>query len=332
MEKQKRKKYDITQCALYKCRTKRRLSLVLCLDIKELVHISGIVEYHSFEIDKKNSDEKRKITAPNKELKKVQRRILILLQRVIRPEWLISGEKGKCYIDNGKAHINGRYILTMDIRKFYDHCIREAVYQFFVQKMKTSPDVAKILTDISTFNAGIPTGCPTSQLIAFYAYYDMFSEIADVANSHGCVFTLYVDDMTFSCEKPIRISIMIREIDCILRKYKHKPKYSKIKYYRPSEYKPVTGTIISPNQILLAPNSLQHKIYTGFIKLKTKLFDNNETLSIEEGKELQALNGRIQAARNIEQGKYPDIKRIIKKSQAVVRFNMINQNRMKNQQ
>lgn len=320
MKKRSLKKYDITQCALYKCRTKKRLAFLLLLDLKELDHISGIIRYHSFEIDKKDSEEKRKITAPNKNLKKVQRRILFLLQRVIRPDWLISGEKGKCYIDNGKAHVNGQYVLTIDIRKFYDHCVREAVYQFFIQKMKTTPDVAKLLTDISTYNMGIPTGCPTSQLIAFYAYTDMFSEIADIAKENGCVFTLYVDDMTFSSDKPISTAMLIRKIDCTLRKYNHKPKYSKIKYYHPSDYKSITGTVISPKHKLLTPNVLQHKIYTGFIRLKPKLIDGNETLSEEEGKELSTLTGRIQSSCNIEDGKYPEMKRIIKNSQAVARF------------
>ena len=41
---------------------------------------------------------------------------------------LISGEKGKCYIDNGKSHLNSNYFLTMDIKKFYDNCFREYVF------------------------------------------------------------------------------------------------------------------------------------------------------------------------------------------------------------
>ena len=132
------KKYDITQCALYKCRTRKRLEYLLRLDPGGLKIIDGIIGYHKFEIDKKHSDEKREITAPDKTLKAIQRRILYLLQRVIRPEWLISGEKQKCYIDNGKAHLNGKYVLTIDIKKFYDNCTREPVYQFFVQKLETS--------------------------------------------------------------------------------------------------------------------------------------------------------------------------------------------------
>lgn len=223
------KKYDITQCALYKCRTRKRLEYLLRLDPGGLKMIDGIIGYHKFEIDKKHSDEKREITAPDKTLKAIQRRILYLLQRVIRPEWLISGEKQKCYIDNGKAHLNGKYVLTIDIKKFYDNCTREPVYQFFVQKLKTSPDVAEILTNIITYNGGIPTGCPTSQIMAFYAYSDMFSEIFDLAKQHGCKFTLYVDDMTFSSKEPFSSHQLSQMIDRVLRKYGHKPKYPKCK-------------------------------------------------------------------------------------------------------
>lgn len=61
--------------------------------------------------------------------------------------------------------------------------MREPVYQFFLKKLQTSPDVAKILTDIVTYDSGIPTGCPTSRIIAFYAYSDMFTEIFDCAQA-----------------------------------------------------------------------------------------------------------------------------------------------------
>lgn len=133
------RKYDITQCALYKCRTKKRLEHLLCLEPGGLKIIDSIIGYHKFEIDKKHSDEKREITAPDKTLKAIQRRILYLLHRVIRPEWLISGEKQKCYINNGRVHIDGKYVLTVDIKKFYDNCTREPVYQFLFLEIKDFP-------------------------------------------------------------------------------------------------------------------------------------------------------------------------------------------------
>lgn len=302
------KKYDITQCALYKCRTRKRLEYLLRLDPGGLKIIDGIIGYHKFEIDKKHSDEKREITAPDKTLKAIQRRILYLLQRVIRPEWLISGEKQKCYIDNGKAHLNGKYVLTIDIKKFYDNCTREPVYQFFVQKLETSPDVAEILTNIITYNGGIPTGCPTSQIMAFYAYSYMFSEIFDLAKQHGCKFTLYVDDMTFSSKEPFSPHQLSQMIDRVLRKYGHKPKYPKVKYYGPSDYKPITGTVVTPEHSLAVPNGLQKTIYDAFQTVKPLI--GVETCSEEDARQILSLKGQIQAACNIEDGKFPEIRRL----------------------
>ena len=104
MRKEKHK-YDITQCALYKMKSSKQLKKILHINEDEYKDILSIVQYHSFSIDKKDSNEKRNITAPGKRIKEIQNRILQLLQSVERPEWLISGEKGKCYIDNGKKHL-----------------------------------------------------------------------------------------------------------------------------------------------------------------------------------------------------------------------------------
>ena len=54
------RKYDITQCALYKCRTKKRLEHLLCLEPGGLKIIDSIIGYHKFEIDKKHFEEKEK--------------------------------------------------------------------------------------------------------------------------------------------------------------------------------------------------------------------------------------------------------------------------------
>lgn len=300
-------KYPIEQCALYKCRTRKRLESLLTIESGGLKNIQFAIKYRSFEIDKKNSDEKRKITAPEQTLKAVQKRILSLLQRIERPSWLISGEKGKCYIDNGKAHLEASYMLAVDIKKFYDNCRRDGVYHFFLDRLQTAPDVAKILTDIVTYGSGIPTGCPTSQLIAYYAYEDMFTRISQCAESYGCKFTLYVDDMTFSNTQPFAWEKLARDVDIILRQYGHKPKYSKVRFYSRDAAKPVTGTIVNPDHTLDVPNSLQKKIYDNFQSLKDL---NEQGLSEEIVKAKQALLGQIQASQNIDQGRFPEISRL----------------------
>ena len=305
---EKHKKYDITQCALYKCNSPRNFKRILRISDDEYKDIIAIVRYHGFKIDKKDGIEKRDITAPDKRLKEVQARVLHLLCNVERPEWLISGEKGKCYIDNGRKHAHSDYFLTIDIKKFYDNCKREYVYRFFKDRIKMAGDIAGICTDIVTYEGGIPTGCPTSQLVAFYAYEKMFVEIGDVADRYGCIYTVYVDDMTFSASLPFKKQNMLGEIDCILRKYGHKPKYKKVRYYTRGKYVPITGTVITGNHELKVPNRLQKKIYDEFQEIKNL---KGNRLTYVDQKKLASLKGRIQASRNIEGNKFPEISRLV---------------------
>ena len=300
-------KYDITQCALYKKKSSKQLKKVLCITEEEYKDILSIVHYHSFQIEKKDSTEKRNITAPDKRIKEIQTRILKLLQNVERPAWLISGEKGKCYIDNGKSHLNSSYFLTMDIKKFYDNCSREYVFLFFKNRLMMAGDLAGLCTDIVTYDGGIPTGCPTSQIIAYYAYESMFNEIYGIACKYGCKYTVYVDDMTFSSKEPFDLKRMKNEVDCILRKYGHKPKYKKVKYYSKGKSVPITGTIVTGQHELKVPNRLQKRVYDDFQELK---YLGGKDLSDVEIKKLNSLKGRIQASRNIEEGKFPEINRL----------------------
>lgn len=302
-------KYPIHQCALYKCVKKKKLESILTIETGGLRDIQYAIKYHSFEIDKKDSTEKRRITAPNRTLKAIQKRVLTLTQRIERPEWLISGEKGKSYIDNGKAHLESSYMLAIDIRKFYDNCRRDSVYRFFLLSMKTSPDVAAILTDIVTYDNGIPTGCPTSQLIAYYAYEEMFQQICLAAERHKCKFTLYVDDMTFSSSSPFDQHKLAREVDIILRRYGHKPNYRKVKYYSKTKAKPITGTVVTPNHELDVPNKLQKKIYDNFQYAK-ELSGQNEVE--RTAKITRTIRGQIQASREIDPLRFPEIIRMTK--------------------
>ena len=301
------KRYPLHQCALYKCSSPKRLEHYLKLESGELHSLENLIQYHEFPLPKKNSSEFRDITAPAKDLKKVQRRILRLLQRIERPQWLISGERGKSYVDNGRAHINSTYMLAADIKSFYDNCQRDYAYRFFTERLKTAPDVAKLLTDIITYEGGVPTGCPTSQIIAYYAYECMFSEIAQVAERYGCIFTLYVDDMTFSSQTPFDPKQLKREIEIVLLRYGHRLKASKVKYYGCDDAKPVTGTIITKDHRLAAPNQLQQRIVTEFQSLKEHA--NDQVLTPEEKSKYATLQGRIHAARNVEPGIFPEIHR-----------------------
>lgn len=308
----KKKLYSLNQCALYKCSSKKKLAVLLQTDINIFKNISSITNYKNFQVSKKGSSETRTITAPQNEIKKLQSKVFKLLQKVSRPDWLISSQLGKSYIDNGKSHLDSKFLLTIDIKHFYDNCSREYVYNFFRFRLLTPPDISKILTDIVTFEGGIPTGCPTSQVIAYYAYEKMFVEIFNIASKYGCTFSVYVDDMSFSSSDPFDYKKLTREIDVTLRKYNHLPKYQKIKYYKDDIAKPITGTIVSVDNDLKVPNQLQHNIIKDFTALQ--LMMKNDVIGSNEQEKQQLINklrGRLQAAKNIDSKIFPEINKYV---------------------
>ena len=63
----------------------------------------------------------------------------------------------------------------------------------------------------------------------------------------------------------------------------------------------------SPERLLL-PNRLQKTIYTAFQEVKPLV--GTEVHSDEDVKRILSLKGQIQAARNIEKGKFPEIRRL----------------------
>ncbi len=66
-----------------------------------------------------------------------------------------------------------------------------------------SEDIAGLMTDLVSFGKCLPTGAPTSQIMAYWTYNKTFDEMVNIANKYNSIFTLYVDDMTFSSNEAI---------------------------------------------------------------------------------------------------------------------------------
>lgn len=297
----------LNQCLLYRCGSKRALAERLQIDPKRLSELSEWRKYRVFTQRKSpKSDEKRTIREPCYELKKVQSRVKRLLQRVEKPSWVYSGTKGVCHIDNALSHTGHSYFVLTDISSFYDHCTRDAVYQFFRGDLDCSPDVSDLLATITTCEDEdgttiIPTGSPCSQLVAFFAYRRMFDEIADIALGHGCRFSLYVDDLTLSSDRPIgNPKNLEKKIAKILRAYGHRIKWKKTGYFGANDYKLITGVALDRKGAPRIPNHLSKDIMNGM----------QDVLAGDEKKASPTI-GRIGAARQIVPGAFPEVTRIV---------------------
>jgi len=305
----KHKQYPIQSSPLYTLSNKRNLERLIGLEKYSLNKISEQLRYSDFTIAKKDG-KARPVTAPYPYLKRVQRSLYNLLSRIEKPDWLISGSKGKCYIDNAKYHQRNQsqYARTLDIKNFYPNCTRKYVFAFFTKTMKMPNDVAGVLSDILTYRTTIPVGSPTSQLLAFFAYEDMFKELHSLALSHGCLFTVYVDDLAFSSTTPINHQQLLFDVAFILGKNGHKLKWKKKKVYSKNESKLFTGVVLDAENQLKIPNNLHNKIRKGMERL-----DDVENMGKTERDTFKKqLYGRIISARNIEPTRYAQLAMAVK--------------------
>ncbi|MWQ11421.1 RNA-directed DNA polymerase, partial [Glaesserella parasuis] len=123
------------------------------------------------------------------------------MARVKLPEYLYSGVKNRSYIDNAKAHLTSKEIITTDITAFFPSTTRTMIFWFFKNKLKCSHKIANILADLCSINEHLPTGSQISMPLAYLVNASMFDELNNLAEKNKLIMTVYVDDVTFSGEK-----------------------------------------------------------------------------------------------------------------------------------
>jgi len=254
----RRKPYSLEQSPLYRLGNRARLCSLLHITRDQLPRLQSDEFYRIF--SKRSDGKARTIEEPRGTLKKVHRRLHILLSRMEHPEWCFSGIRGRSHVDNARCHAGVRYLMACDIHSFYQSSRKEYVFRFFHNRMKQVQDIAWLLVDIATFDDHLPTGSSSSSLLAFRAYEPMFQSLRDLAIDAEAEFSLYVDDMTFSSEKPLRAGL-VGDVSRIVKAYGLELKKSKTRFYGPKRWKKVTGGAISPEGDVTIPNRLLHEIH-----------------------------------------------------------------------
>jgi RNA-directed DNA polymerase len=264
----------------------------------------------------------RLIEPPSNDLKLIQKRIKNLLGRIKVPDNVFSGIKGRSYVDNALIHKgqNLRYLYKIDLAAFFPSISRETVYSFFLKDLCCSPDIAHVLTNLTTVDLSksntdlnevyrflelkkvkstnhLISGAPCSQILSYLVNHRMFDELQDLADKNRVTMSIYVDDITFSSEH--RISRRFKNsIIRIIKKYKYRVSSKKVKSYSKIYPKLVTGVIIDSKGNLTVKNSLRRKIAIEHNHLRNTPNDN---------KSRQRLRGLVTAARQVDKLAYPNI-------------------------
>ena len=235
----------------------------------------------------------RLLEKPRKQLKIAQRRIHNYLSEINYPDYVFSGVKGKerTYKCNAGKHIEAKFLFKIDLTAFFPSVSRDRVYRFFLNDLKNAPDIAEILTNLTTIDLDsrnydnideinkflnfkrvtvrkhLGSGFPTSPVLSYLVNHNMFASLKTLAEQNNYVMTVYVDDVVFSGKKRISKSFK-RKVFEIVSKNHYMISKSKTKCYKPKQYKVVTGVVIDPNGKLSVKNSLRYKTMTQLHSLK----------------------------------------------------------------
>ena len=310
-----------TNCPLYGLKSKKLLKRLLHINNNQMMKQSHIASLVSPYIDK--FEKPRLIEPPQEELKTVQKRIKNCLGQITVPNNVFSGIKGRSYADNARFHVgnNRRNLYKIDLTAFFPSITRDTVYRFFAEDLLCSPDVAQLLTNLTTIDLRkssaknideiceflkgknvssynhLISGAPTSQILSYLANHQMFDEMQKLADDNSITMTIYVDDVTFSSEN--RISKDFRDkIIAIIRKYNYQISREKVKRYTKLYPKLITGVIIDAMGKPVLKNSMRQKIIIAYKDLKND--PDNTDIRLR-------LKGLLIAARQVNKHAFPTI-------------------------
>ncbi|WP_428036716.1 reverse transcriptase domain-containing protein [Amphritea sp.] len=172
--------------------------------LSSLIYPDTSKSYRNFTIKKKNGSD-RVISAPKKELKRVQKVLADELTLIYKPKLACHGfMKNRSIVTNAQRHIKKRFVFNIDLNDFFGTIHFGRVKNIFLKKpFNYSHIEATILAQICCHEGKLPQGAPTSPIISNMICWKMDAQLQSLASKNNCHYTRYADDITFSfsCNK-----------------------------------------------------------------------------------------------------------------------------------
>ncbi len=162
--------------------------------------------YKVYKIAKRNSDKKRTIAQPSKELKFIQRLVMNEYFRDLPVHPCAQAYvEGKGIKLNARAHLGSSFLLKMDFKDFFpsikpeaflaylqekgfdfDESDRECIERIFFWRPRNSPGLL------------LSIGAPSSPRISNLVMFTFDKKVEDYCKEKGITYTRYADDLTFT--------------------------------------------------------------------------------------------------------------------------------------
>lgn len=183
-------------------KTNDELAKYLGIPTSELTFFaySNKIFYQSFTIPKRSGNANRRIYAPVKKLKYIQRIIAETLSLIYKtPDCVHGFTKKKSTATNAAQHLKKRTVVKIDLADFFPSISSGRIHGLFQSKPFNFPnEIANTLTNLTCHKGILPQGAPTSPILSNMICFRMDRAIMQYARQNKLKYTRYADDLTFS--------------------------------------------------------------------------------------------------------------------------------------
>jgi RNA-directed DNA polymerase len=214
--------------------------------------IAEIEKHYSYDVLQQGPNKVRELRIPKAELRTLQRRInKNILAPLVFGEAAHGGVRGRSPLSNATKHLGQPCVVNLDVRDFFPSVRHYVVYRMFRRELGFGRDVARLLTRLTTLDAQLPQGAPTSTAVAnIVLSVPVDNPIMALAERSGITYTRFVDDITLSGTNP---RLLINAVARMLSRrrlllYRKKSRFHakpKLKIVSRSQAQEVTGLTVN---------------------------------------------------------------------------------------
>jgi RNA-directed DNA polymerase len=204
-------------------------------------------QYVEFTIPKKSGEE-RKICAPIKQLKLVQKKISQILELFYVPDENCHGfVKERSIVSNAEIHTNKSYVLNIDLENFFPSIRTNRIIESLVnQPFNFSNEMANIIARIACKEGALPQGSPLSPILSNICCEKLDKDLKEFSVKHKLNYSRYADDITFSGYRRIFNDKFFSELGRIIgKKNQFAIKKTKTRLQTINNRQEVTGVVVN---------------------------------------------------------------------------------------
>lgn len=222
---------------------------------------------------------KRWIDHPVDPLKAIQSRIQErLLCRLVLPEHLLGGVKGKSIVHNARMHLGARCLVTIDIKNFFPSVTPNQIRNVFRTVLNCSPQISYLLTGLTTCRGRLPQGAPTSPLLANLVLSSFDSGIRSICGENGIRYSTWIDDLAFSGNS---VSGIIEPVVATLMRSGFRVSHHKTKYMGPGDRKVLNNLVLG--KFVTVQKQYRSRIRAGIHNLRSGQVPTHDIAAYVEG-------------------------------------------------